>query len=995
MQSRIITFLMLLVLAPVFIFGQSEGRIKGLVKDAETGEALIGANVLITGSSMGAATDIDGNFTILNVAAGVYEVKASYLGYQSQIIQNVRVNGGLTTDLSFVLNSADISTETVVVVAEKQLIKKDATSSIRTVTSDQIDNLPVRGVNNIVALQAGVNIQNGEVHIRGGRTDEVGYYLEGVSIVNPLSGTRAVTLGNDAIEEVQVEAGGFSVEYGGSNAGIIRSQLRSGGNEFHASAEYITDNIGFASKDDFYSQNKRLGAYWYGKNEASFSVSGPLVSNKVKFFYNLNYGFDRSGAKRGYPGFDYGYIGDGQSSNPIYNDSLYLFYPNGVRRNQKSQSYTHSGTVDVDLKSVRLRFGGVYTIGTSDVGGSSIFNILNSRYSESESSNGSFNFKMSHVLSDKLFYKVTLGYFFQNNETTDPFLGSDYWSYGDSVANAKAGNNWVRRAKEIDQWKSGGLTGDDTRYFQPTPYSIYGWNFAADGALAANYFKSKYSGLTGRADFTWTPNKNHLVKAGIDYKQSSVSRWAVGGQGNFAQKLKASLDADPTQTVDEAKNKILYTAGVNNYGYDVQGNEATDGFYAPHKPVEMGLYVSDKIELNSLVLNIGLRWDYFDTDNLKYVDKTKPELAVSDVWNSGKLLAAGFEDVPTYSILSPRINAAFPVTDKTVFRAGFGKFVQMPSLNQAYLGYHRLAYEMGQSFFFSSPTGADVGPIKKTHYEIGFTQELASFLAVELTGYYDDINGQIFFDIQDTDPNSVYKSYNTKVNGDFATTKGVEMVFNMRRFHRVSGNLSFTYQDGRGTGSYPNSNSGIVGAPLDGVTVFRPNYVSPLTYSKPIMVSFYADYRFGNNDGGFLQNSGVSLLGQYDSGHPFTRGIGGANMETDARFRQPVEPLNASNTPPNFNVDLKIDKTFKLTDRLGLNVNFRVLNLFDTRNVLNVYSRSGAADDDGYLADPQLGGQLLDTYGAIYRDLYQSLNIDYNGFYGGARQILFGIRLEY
>jgi hypothetical protein len=988
---------MLLVLLPMFAFAQSSGRLIGLVTDAETGEPLIGANVIIVGSSFGAATDLDGNYTIMNIDAGTYELKATFLGYQTVITSNVRVTGGLTTYINFKLSSADISTDVVTIVAQKELIKKDATSSIRTVSAEDIDNLPVRGVTDIVSLAAGVVNYNGEIHIRGGREDEVGYYLEGVSIANPITGGRAVTLGNDAVEEVQVEAGGFTAEYGGSNSGIIRSQLRSGGNEFSASFQYITDNIGFQSADDFYKQDgKRLGAYWYGKNESSLSLSGPLGTNKIKAFYNFNYQFDRSQAKRGYPGFDYGYTGfESDKVNGYNNDSLMLAYPKGVRRNQRRQAYIHSGTITMDFQPIKVRLAGTYTTGTRDMSGSSIFSINNSRYSEQAFHNGAFSLNFTHVISEKLFYKATLGYSFQDGETTDPYLGANYWAYGDSVANADAGVVWQRTQKEMNSWQN--LTDEQRRYRNPNTLNIYGWGFVPEGRVAQNYGKFNNAGITGRLDFTWVPNKHNYIKAGADFKQQTIRNWGVyrgGAQRSFAYDLNESLNAGKSE--EDAKNSILYTSGVNNYGYSLDGTEeVNDGWYAPHKPISLGIYLQDKIELNNLILNLGLRYDYFDMDNKRLIDKTRPEDFIGDVWNDGSLDAAGVEDVPAYSVISPRLSAAFPVTDLTVFHAGFGKYVQMPSLNQAYLGYHAWAYEIGKSNFFSSPTGADLEPVKKTHYEVGFRHQLNSFMAIDVTGYYDDIQGQITFDLQETNKNSPYQSYNTKVNGDFATTKGVEVVLNMRRYSRISGNLQFTYQDGRGTGSYPNSNAGIIGAPLEDGNPFEPQYVSPLTYTNPIQFRFFVDYRFADNDGGWMQNSGISFLGNYNSGHPFTRGVGGANMESDSRFRTAIEPLNASMTPSVFNVDMKIDKTFKIWGKLALNINLRVLNLFDTQNVEDVYSRTGAADDDGFLGDPSLSAKKIELYGDVYNDLYRSLELDYNGFYSNARQILLGFRLEY
>ncbi len=243
---------------------------------------------------------------------------------------------------------------------------------------------------------------------------------------------------------------------------------------------------------------------------------------------------------------------------------------------------------------------------------------------------------------------------------------------------------------------------------------------------------------------------------------------------------------------------------------------------------------------------------------------------------------------------------------------------------------------------------------------------------------------------------SAYQSYNIKSNGDFATTKGVELQITMRRYERLSGSASFSFQDAAGTGTNPNSNAGIVGAPLDGVTIYRPNYVAPLTYDRPFKGNFFVDYRFGIDDGpAALEQLGVSVLASFSSGHPFTRGFGGANIETDARFRQPLEPLNSSLTPSTFNVDLKVDKSFRIFDQLFANVYVRVLNLFDNKNIEDVYIRTGAANDDGYIADPDLGGKLLETYGSVYGEIYNSLGADYNGFYSNARQVLFGIRLEY
>lgn len=92
--------LFLLLFIPLVLFAQ-KGKIVGTVTDARTGEPLIGANVIIEGTLLGTATDFDGNILILNVGPGTYHLRATYVGYQDMLIENIRVSVNLTTDVNF------------------------------------------------------------------------------------------------------------------------------------------------------------------------------------------------------------------------------------------------------------------------------------------------------------------------------------------------------------------------------------------------------------------------------------------------------------------------------------------------------------------------------------------------------------------------------------------------------------------------------------------------------------------------------------------------------------------------------------------------------------------------------------------------------------------------------------------------------------------------------------------------------------------------------
>ncbi len=137
-----LTTLMLLFF-PLLLFSQT-GKIVGTVTDARTGEPLIGANVTIEGTLLGTATDIDGNLLILNVGPGTYNFRASYVGYQDMVVENIRVSVNLTTEVNFQLREEALQTDAIVVVAERPLINKNVTNSTSIISAQDIENLPLR-----------------------------------------------------------------------------------------------------------------------------------------------------------------------------------------------------------------------------------------------------------------------------------------------------------------------------------------------------------------------------------------------------------------------------------------------------------------------------------------------------------------------------------------------------------------------------------------------------------------------------------------------------------------------------------------------------------------------------------------------------------------------------------------------------------------------------------------------------------------------------------
>ncbi|HSW56427.1 MAG TPA: carboxypeptidase-like regulatory domain-containing protein [Ignavibacteriaceae bacterium] len=266
-------FLLLLLLTPLLIYAGTTGKLSGSVKDAQTGEALVGANIMIVGTDLGAATNVNGSYVILNIPPGNYSVRISFIGYESKIITEVGIVVDQTTVLDVTINPQSIMVDEVVVVATTPMIQKDVTSSISVITRDQIDALPVSTFTDLLSLQAGVvQTGNNDLHIRGGRSNEVAYLIDGIYVKDPLLGNLSLEIGNDAIQEMSLLSGTFNAEYGNALSGVVNIVTRDGGDRFTGRVEARTSEFGI----DRYSS--------FHESRINGSLSGPFFTNQINFF---------------------------------------------------------------------------------------------------------------------------------------------------------------------------------------------------------------------------------------------------------------------------------------------------------------------------------------------------------------------------------------------------------------------------------------------------------------------------------------------------------------------------------------------------------------------------------------------------------------------------------------------------------------------------------------------------------------------------------------
>ncbi len=244
MMRRFSLILALLFVLPSLADAGTTGKISGKVT-SDSGETLPGANVVITDGPavIGATTDSNGEYFILNVLGGTYRLKATFIGHQDVVVQNVRITPDFTTKQDFVLPTMTLEVEAMVVTAEAPLVQKDQTSSTRIVVAEEIEALPLRGFAGVASLQAGVTNHDGNLYIRGGRLAEVDFYVDGVSQKDLQSGRSTTSLNSNAIDQVVVTVGGFDAEYGRVMSGIVNVVTKEGGRDYSGSVEYITDEV--------------------------------------------------------------------------------------------------------------------------------------------------------------------------------------------------------------------------------------------------------------------------------------------------------------------------------------------------------------------------------------------------------------------------------------------------------------------------------------------------------------------------------------------------------------------------------------------------------------------------------------------------------------------------------------------------------------------------------------------------------------------------------
>jgi len=273
-SMRILLVVLLILFCTAKVTAGTTGIIEGKVSDKGTKESIVSATVQVLGTTLGTVSNYEGYYVIRNIRAGVYDVKFTLLGYKTVIMKNVAINADMRTRLDVALDQSSVELGTVEIISQKPLIQKDQPSTAFSISEVKLEKLPVTTFQEVLSLQPGVTLEG---NVRGGKTNEVIYLIDGIPVQDFVGGGLGTELPKSAIGGMTIYTGGFEAEYGNAMSAVI-NVITKGGENVH--------RLGFRFEKDNWvpsKWNKQTDQH----NELEVSASGPLISSELFYLSAL------------------------------------------------------------------------------------------------------------------------------------------------------------------------------------------------------------------------------------------------------------------------------------------------------------------------------------------------------------------------------------------------------------------------------------------------------------------------------------------------------------------------------------------------------------------------------------------------------------------------------------------------------------------------------------------------------------------------------------
>ncbi len=972
MRKTALILLIVLLVGVACLEAQTTGRLAVRVRDTQ-GRPLEFVNVVVMSGTQritGGQTNERGQAIIINIPPGTYSVRFTLVGYATMTYQNVRIQVGQTADLSPTMNREGIQTAAVVVQATQDRVESDRTGSSRQIEMDRLSDSAVSDVAGIISLQAGVTNIGGELHIRGGRANEVNFTIDGMSVSDPVDGGSALSVDTDAIKDMKVMTGGFPAEFGNAQSGVINIVTKDGDPFFSGKIEYNTDHI--------------IGE---GRNSdvLKLAIGGPIVpfasqDLKERLTFYLN--------------------GAGEWMDGRYKD-LYITDPN--------KDYSLNGISILEAEYPRYDpYEGRDSFLGVDLGNRNYnnYNInLKTKYDLNPAQkftlavrgDRSFSHPFNPALSSANYFwwRYALQHYKYENIVQQQYIGTyDHMFSPTMNLNVKASyykkiteegprgvdrDNYLFMVVDpenpgpgyIDDVLLGNYgyssiddNGDGVHDFGFLPSSFWQYRlrsqeeprgipgFRAPGTIYPDFIDDATTTVNFRTDFEWQISRTHLAKTGLeiinhniekDQMQNFLSIYEDRRQG-YLNRIYTITDADVdaynaapaddpyvpealyaiaalVQEPEAVSDLVPIYKPMDYYNAAKAAAGKRDGYSA--KPWQMAYYLQDKMEWEGMIVNAGLRFDFW------YLGSSYQVLQ-----DDGKFADREFSKKDRFQMMvSPRLGVSHPITDRDVLRFAYNYQNQLPQMQ--YIFTSKTPEDANLSDVAITVGNPKLEPQITVTYEVGLSHQLSDDYVLDMTAYYKNLYNYVST-LRERKPGEESVSWYRYISEDYGSARGIDVQLEklLSNFNTWSIAYSLAWAQGNNSETLvQDENTSLREFPLDWDVRHNAsiNYTFRIGRGEEYFVPF-TDYILPLDD--FSANINWSFV----SGSPYTPQSteGNAFLDTNSKRKDPTNQANA-----------RLTKGFVLPGGSSFRVFLDIENLFKTKNVNRVYPRTGSAYEDG------------------------------------------------
>lgn len=980
------------IVLAVLLFGQGalaqSGTVSGVVTDAGDGQPLPGVNVAVVGQPYGAATNESGQYTILALQPGTYSLRFSYIGYATVVVEDVHVRTGLATPVSVTMQEEMLGgDQEIVVTADRPPVERDRTASVQYLSIRDIEELPVTSTRDALFVQAGVFFDQQPIEgglggsgrgepryaVRGGDQTEVIWFLDGMR-------THAL------IEGRADQGGSFTTV---NHHAVQELQVLTGG----FNAQYGGAQSGIVNVVTREGGNAVEASFEY--------VFGPPGQRHFG-----NYLYDPETQKE----FQDNLLDDGTLD------------PEWWTEKRRSQIYDYReltdhhawGSVGGPLPWLN---GSVFVAGQFNRTAYAFPRPIDHRELDDVMANvvlrpgPSMKLRLQGLLSRSLHSTLQ-----ENIDFTNQAKYYRGWGSVLNVRNALAGATFTHSLAPNLFYELQLSTywldfkeepGPHTRFGVSENPTIFGFQrydgFEDEPFDAFSFIYDRHErvgdvSLTGAV--SWQANASNLLMAGFDARVNTYSE------------IKSYRF--PSFTLDE---RYWLNRGLNE----------------TYHPLEFSAFVQDRMEFLGMILNIGLRYDYFNPNRDWFTTRDLYNLAVDPEYDPAldpdgnqedalgrvrfsfdNVLAKPRSPAPSFHRVSPRLGVSFPITPETVLHFNYGHFYQMPPLDRMFeFGYFRPEYIVLRQMQEDAAAAAEgrepnhvpsnlgspervvaltldaLKPEKTISFEVGIAQQIGDLAVLNVTGFYKDVFDQVLprvglFDrsVFGYDPflgQTSTVGFASNFSGDYGDARGFEVNLRSLFSQHVGFALNYSFAratQGRATPAritYDDSGEPVFTYDTDA----SRRLPTEKTFSRPHMLRANVHLRYPEGRQEWydrvLEGTSVSVLGHYVSGRTFTY-LG----PTD-----PPDTIDNQRFPDIRQIDARLERRFRVGTH-SISAYANVTNVLNTRN-LRSYGDAvfDAQATPSYLED----GTITMVDGGGYDISYQT--------YFPPRRALFGIRYDF